>query len=312
MGAMHGRAAPALLLALLGLAAGAVRAEDESAPRPFDCPIRALLTEEDAGLLRAYDGIRRGLEQARLPRVCLERRPEGGAGAAADEPLRRLAAAPPPLLFVLGREAARWLEPLVVDGSLRGVPRVYVDAGWTDGATAWPPEPEVPPPAGVVRGLLGVQRAREILGAAFPGGEAGPFWLSRPGENAAGLARALGVATGAASPRAILDLACGEARRPREEWPPLPVVSDDLQFWRRGAFLLVLPDHELLGRVAADVGRRLLLDPHGGVLRRTVGGMEVRVDLRAASEAGIDLPLPFLAGADVLRHGPRASPEGER
>ena len=40
------------------------------------------------------------------------------------------------------------------------------------------------------------------------------------------------------------------------------------------------------------------------MLRKRMSVPEVRVDLNAAREIGLEFPVPFLAGADVLR-GPR-------
>ena len=83
------------------------------------------------------------------------------------------------------------------------------------------------------------------------------------------------------------------------------LISDDVGHWRRGVPILVVPDYELLGRIAADAGRVLLEEPEPPrVVRRRVSVPQVRVDLYAARALGLDLPVPFLAGADVLR-GPR-------
>ena len=42
-----------------------------------------------------------------------------------------------------------------------------------------------------------------------------------------------------------------------------------------------------------------------------MGVHEVMVDLTAARKQGLDLPVPFLAGADQLRGVPAAAPAGD-
>ena len=87
------------------------------------------------------------------------------------------------------------------------------------------------------------------------------------------------------------------------------LISDDVGHWRRGVPVLIVPDFDLLGRIAADAGRELLETPDPvRVLRRRVAVPELRVDLDAARALGLELPVPFIAGADVLR-GPRRARE---
>jgi hypothetical protein len=294
----------ALFLSLLLLApAPGARGEEE----PFQCPLKALIAEEDAGLLRVYDGIRRGLEQAHLPRVCLERRPE----ELGDQVLERVAAEAPPLLFVLGPEARRWLDAAragPAGQALARVPRVYVDVAWLAGGEVVPAAPALEPPAALVRGVVSAARVREILAEGF--GTAGADLAVRETWIASDASRAvvpwLGVSLGATEDaRAVLDLRLGPRDPEREARlaAGLPIVSDDIALWRRGAALLVLPDHQLLGRVAADVARRVLEAPAESGVSRDVHGIEVRADLGAAAAAGLVLPLSFLAAVDVLRRG---------
>ncbi|MHC5009715.1 MAG: hypothetical protein ACYTG6_02065 [Planctomycetota bacterium] len=317
------------------LCAGPAGAEEES---PIDCPIRALLAEDDAGLRRVYDGIRKGLEQAQLPRVCLDfLAPDDDDDAVLD----RLAADPPPLLFVLGSEASRRLG-----GRLAEVPRVYVDTAWLLGTETRPEEPAPPAPAAVVRGVMSARRLGDLLLGLFPEHpwqeSPMPVHVSWPLGSAADTAGSpgsafredarlelRGLADERGGGRALLHLRLGGGARPaslqqvlaraealvereRERARGLPLISDDLAHWRNGAAVLVLPDHRLLGRVAANAGRELLEDHGRPVLHRTVHGMEVRVDLGAARAQGFEPPLPFLAGADVLRRGaPRRAPSPE-
>ena len=55
-------------LVLLLVLAGGLSAEEETG---VTCDLHALRFEPDARLLKMYDGLRRGLEKARLGRVCL-------------------------------------------------------------------------------------------------------------------------------------------------------------------------------------------------------------------------------------------------
>ncbi|MFV1958567.1 MAG: hypothetical protein ACC662_04045, partial [Planctomycetota bacterium] len=152
------RLRPGLGLVLLLLAPagspGARAGEDEA----FGAPLRAVLFEEDADLLRVYDGIRRGLEHAQLPRVAQEA-PFGAADAKARAAvLARLEANPPPLLFVLGREAA-----LVFEKRLPTVPRVFVDGAWEVNGEGRPPAPKPAAPAAVVRSRIRGSRVAAVL-----------------------------------------------------------------------------------------------------------------------------------------------------
>ena len=116
----------ALLLVLLCLCAGApLAAEEEQAPT---CAIHALLlTPEDGRLWQMYDGVRMGLEVARLPRICVvaadtEAEQEAFQAQLATELERPTPSMPRgPLAFAFGDEAG----DLLVRLSPR-VPRVFV------------------------------------------------------------------------------------------------------------------------------------------------------------------------------------------
>ncbi len=302
-----------LLVAGLGFASPSQGEEEERGAGvegdagPFECPARALVAEDDAGLLRVYDGIRKGLEQAHLPRVCRE--DLDGTG----EVLDRLEKEPPVLLFVIGRVAAQRLGK-----RLTAVPRVYVDTAWDVNGEEFPPAPEPVAPAAVVRSVLKPVHVAEILRELTGGRPAGRLsWeastpaLETLAEDVA-LAAGFRPATGE-EPGVLLHLRFGMGETPaplsglleRARAERRLLLSDDVGHWRRGVPVLLLPDHRLLGRIAADAGRRLLAapDPPRVILER-VAVSELRVDLNAARDLGLDLPVPFLAGADVLR-GPR-------
>ncbi len=321
---LPGLATSGLLAALVLVGAGVrpagVRAQDEG---PFGCPIRAILLEENEILRRVYDGIRKGLEQAQLPRICLEL---ASGPREANKIYERLASSPPPLLFVLGRDAEASLG-----AHFATVPRVYVDTAWLVNGAPLPPDPDVRPPAAIVRGEVSAAHVAEALReldlrSSRP--VARLSWID-PDDALQAVARRLGDAAGFrpafapadGNPQVLLDLGVGAGEHRQKlsrlvtaaEKERVPLVSDDRSAWGRGAAVVVMPDAFLLGRAAAEEGRRLLLEDRTRVLRRTVGAFEVGVDLGAAAREGLDVPLGFLARADMIRRGPaRPSPEGGR
>lgn len=308
------RAAALLVLVMtLGAGAAGVLAKE---PGPLDCPVKALLFEDDEGLRRqVYDGIRAGLEQAKLPRVCRE-------DAASDEEveavLRRLEAEPPPLLFVLGRRSAERLGARLAD-----VPRVFVDLAWDVNGAPLPADPEPRAPAAVVRSVVSAVNMAELLrglGLARKRPRARLTWTDASAEVEAPELR-LGAAAGfvpckkGEKPEVLLHMRLhGNEKAPAlsrllelAERERIPLVSDDLAHWGRGASVVLLPDLFLLGRVAAEEGRRLLSRDEGDetVPQRRVRAYEIRLDLRAAARQGFEPPLAFIARADRLRRGPR-------
>jgi hypothetical protein len=93
------------------------------------------------------------------------------------------------------------------------------------------------------------------------------------------------------------DAVLGEARARR-----IPLLSAERARFRAGAAVVLVPDHALLGRVAADAGRRLLAGEGATEpLRLAVRTTRRWVDLEAADAEGLRPPLTFLAGADLLR-----------
>lgn len=299
-----------LLLLLISTAPPVSGGEPEVGP--LDCPARALVAGDDASYPFVFNGIVKGLEQAHLPRVSRE-----VLDGDADAVLERLAAEPPVVLFVIGRPAAERLG-----GRLAAIPRVYVDTAWTVNDEELPPAPRPEAPAAVVRSVVKPVHVAEVLRDVLGGRPVGR--LSWPADTPAlqaaakDLALAGGFRLAAEEPPAVLlhlRLGLGEEPAPlsalldRARRDHLLLLSDDVGHWRKGVPVLVVPDHRLLGRIAADAARELLTLEEPRVIRRRVAVPEVRVDLYAAKDLGLDLPVPFLAGADVLR-GPR--PAGGR
>jgi hypothetical protein len=195
---------------------------------------------------------------------------------------------------------------------------VYVDAAITTGATEHPPPP-APEGAVVVRALTTAARWGEVVRGLFPRRERPRVrmaWATATDE-AREAARAfakearLEVLLPGEEPDAPVDALLWLAMDVGETLPAAPptgapLLSDDFDHWGAGAVVVLVPDHRLLGRIAADAGRRLLRRAeHEGPERRRLGATELRVDLSAADAAGLEPPLPFLAAADQIRRGPR-------
>jgi hypothetical protein len=294
-----------------------VRAEEPA--QPPACVVPAFVPADDAGLWATYDGVRRGLEEASLPRVCRYPLPEGEDDwEAALAPAR---AAGTPLVFAVGREAA-----LRCARALRAMPEetrplcVYVDTTLVGDAGALPADPDVPLPAAVVRAEVPLRRWRSLVEALLPpAGAAGSARRPRlflPPATEGGTSD--GTVEGLVSEALGADLVPEAEAQALLDWQTLgrrvspaaaarkPVLSSDRGRFGTDACALVVPDHARLGRVAADAGRRLLRDGEGrrSPLRIAVATSEVWIDLDACDRAGFAPPLRYLAGADRLRRGP--------
>jgi hypothetical protein len=279
------------LLCLLGAAGRGSTEED-----PLAAPIRAILLEDDLGLRKVYDGIRKGLELAQLPRVALE--PIEDSEEAFAHYAERIAADPPPLLFAVGRKAC---DRVVAAGI--SSPRVLVDTCVDAGEVEYPAAPSPEGVAVVVRGATPVRRWAEVLrGAGIARAEFA--WEAPPPDPArlAGeaLLASLGLPGGEGA-AALLDLRLGLGERRAMSPAGAIEFSDDIRRHGKGAVVVLAPDHPLLGRRAADAGRRLLAEADGAPRSVRVRVTEVRVDLEAARVAGWEPPLPFVAGADAVR-----------
>ncbi len=291
---------------------GALRAEEGVACRHW-----AVLLAEDAGQHRVYDGLRKGLEAAQLERVCLRDAADAPEAFEALVAWHRARPAPAPLLFAIGGRAASRL----LDAGFQG-PGVVVTTRVEAGGLPLAPPPPLP------AGVLGVRAAlaAEALGAALRGAlslppEAQPAVALAaqaaprlPEEPLARFARAAGlrlVEPGAVpAPRALLHLRLGlgetllpfeQARDLARAIPALLVADDPARFGPAGAGLLLVPDARRLGRTAAEAARRLARGEVPGGEELPVRTLEVWFDLDAARGQGVDPPLAFLAGVDVLR-----------
>ena len=311
--------AAALLAGLVGVTSSSAPAGEPPKTEEAACRVPALIVEEDPGLLAISDGVRRGLEEANLPRICRRRvEPDDTAnwGLAAAE----VAAEKAPFAVVFGRRAAaRWIA---APHSTR-TPTVYVDVATMAAGRPSPPAIEPPVPAAVVRAETPVEKWGKTLRDLLPGrpqlvvriaweaetAEAGA-WRREVAE-AAGLTLRVGVPE-AGGFDAILDVSCGLGETPMPFETSLaeararriPLLSTDRSKFGRGAAVVLVPDHALLGRVAAEAARRLTAGE--GIARplaMSVTSLEVWVDLEAADAEGLKPPLPFLAAADRLRRG---------
>ena len=310
-------------LVVLTLAASGVapaRAGDEP-EQGTACEVPAFFEDDDATFLAAYDGLRRGLEEAQLPRVC-RRKVEGDDAAAWERLARDVSAKGPAFVVVFGRAygaraaAAPFLRP---DGKGR-IPCVYVDVASSVAGTTYPAIAEPAPPAAVVRGEVPFEAVLPALRRLWPAVARPSVSLAWRGESEAAHAwrravAAAGVDTrlaegGTGRNELFLDapLALGESLLPfaetlvRARAASLPVLSLDRGRFGKGAALVVASDAALVGRVAADAARRLR-DGEGAdkALRLSVRSVEVLLDLDAADAQGLAVPLPFVASADRVR-----------
>ncbi len=335
------RLLPLLLVLLLVLpAVGVAVAEDEARTT---CGMYALVDPGDAGMLATYDGLRKGLELAQLPRVC-RHDPAAKTGGVTGF-LERQAAAAAPL-----REAGKTIEPIFAVGdascaavlAARGThPCVMAVARYT---AQRQPLVALPAPArgAVVYADMASERVGQIL-RSFLGKD--PLKALRPRADrqpGAALDRAFGKAASVDVSRGIVEITLSEniggTGKP-EPHPPyvsvvlhlrldpskppasfakalalarehkVPLVSDNPAHFGQGAVVVLVPRHDLLGRAAADAARNLRADSTYAPKPRVVPGMEVWVDLAAAQALGVELPLPFLARADKLRRGRRPAPK---
>jgi len=310
------------LLAVLAASAGASRARAGDEPEQGSaCEVPAFFEDDDATSLAAYDGLRRGLEEAQLPRVC-RRRLEGDDALAWARVARDVSAQGAAFVVVFGRAygaraaAAPFLRP---DGRGR-IPCVYVDVVSSVAGTPHPALPDPAPPAAVVRGeapFEAVLPALRRLWPASPRPTALVAW-SRESEPASAWRRAVSLAgvdtrllaDGGGPGEFVLDapLALGETAfgfaetLARARACRRPVLSFDRARFGKGAALVVASDAALVGRVAADAARRLR-DGDGAerALRVSVRSVEVLLDLDAADAQGLVVPLPFVAAADRVR-----------
>jgi hypothetical protein len=265
--------------ALLVLGAALCRAPSaRGEDNPMEAPIRAILLEDDAGLRKVYDGVRKGLELAQLPRVALDTLKDDPEAFA--EYGKSLVWKQPPLLFLVGRRAGL----RAVEANLPGK-RVFVDVAVSAGGAEYPAAVSPKGTSAVVRGVVPAEKWGEVVRGMFPGRSAYPVRLPWPD------AAQVEAVVAAADLRLLPDTASTR--------PGPVIVTDDLGRWGKGAVVVLATDHRLLGRVAAEAGRRLFEGEPSE--RLTIGATELRVDLDAADAAGVRLPLPFVAAADVVR-----------
>lgn len=304
------------------------------------CDLVALVDPDDAGLLVAYDGLRKGLEIARLPRVCQHVPSEATGGVTGF--LERQAMAAAPL-----REAGKRIDPIFVigDASCAAVeaagtrlPIVMAVHRYTTQRKPLIPLPSVRHRTAVYTDVPVERVASLVRSMLVPEAAAGTrarwntVWVSshegtRPhyldaflrawdgsllfnqdreqGVQPADLRKAQ------PGPWAALLIQVDPLESPPDFQNALrfsrtarvPLVSDNRAHFGLGAVVVIVPRHDLLGKAAADEGRKLRADPTYEPTTRVVPGFEVWVDLAAADAIGFDLPLAFLARADRIKRG---------
>lgn len=309
-----------VLLVLVAGGSGAARGGDDAGSP--DCVHGAVLEPGDAGAHALYEGIRLGLERARWQRVCAEvSRPGEDRAALIVRWRARVEAAQSrgeaaPWLFVVG-------DALTPGGlaALDALPHVVARTGY---AIAGEPLDAALPPAprrGSVRGLAEAAWVGERLRAWC--GRERPRVLWRGSGAAPTVQRFLAAAELDVVPErspghegdgvefdAVLHLRLdGAPRAPFEHALAAaraggaPLVSDDRGRFGDGAALVLVPDHDLIGRVTADVARRLAAGDDDARHERQVAAMRTWIDLEACDRQGLDVPWGLLASTDRLRRG---------
>jgi hypothetical protein len=291
------------LLLLVAAAPPTLAGPEEQAP---GCKHWAVLLPEDAGQMRVYDGIRKGLELAQLERVCLKDLADTEEAFRGFVQEHAALPEPKPLVFVIGR---RTCDHMLTAGFAG--PGVYVSEEWTAEGAMLRDEPPLPAGVGRARAELPVETLGQVLREALRRervvvgleGSGAPGWSAAFTRLCAAARLA---ALDATRPDAVLHLRLG-AMRPigatsPSDGPPSAGcwVSDDVLHYGTGAAFVLCSDHERLGRAAAEVGRRLWRrEPVREPI--VVRGVQVLVDLAACEAQGVNPPLTFLAGVDGLK-----------
>lgn len=318
-----------ILTAVLLLVACVLPARaDEQAPA---CDLPAVRFGTDARLLTIYDGLRRGLEKAHLPRVCMAPVKDDDADVAAFE--RRLVSraetlakegSQAPVAFAFGDRASEHLVRRATS-----VPRVFVVTRYSLRGRPLAPLPEPEGPSAVVYAETRLERVADVL-AQMLETETPRVALAWKDVTDAMTVRLdeITEATGivfttleAGDAEAVLHLRLGIG----EELLPLrdtikaartlgvAVVSDDPARFRLGIVPVVLTTHpELVGRYAAEAARLLVRHPDETLSPRSVVVTRVLVDLKAADATNLSLPLGFLASAFELTRGLKRAGTDER
>ncbi len=232
----------------------------------------------------------------------------------------------PPVVFAFGRKSIARVAAAPFRRGEGRIPCVYVDSAVTVAGSPAPADPTLPVPCAVVRAHVSVEAWGKVVRALLPGRPQPTVLLPWTAETpeakawreAAGAAAGLDLVTrreGVRSVDAFLDVtpALGETVEPfdatlREARAlRIPLLSGDRGRFRAGAAVVLVPDHALLGRVAAEAGRRLANGEGAeSPLRLGIRAARTWVDLDAADAEGLKPPLSFLAAADFLQVGPAA------
>ncbi len=247
-------------------------------PKGVQCGLFAVVAKGDAGARATYDGLRKGLELAHLPRVCMEAPEDVHAFLARVSAKRQLP------VFAIGDGPAERLQQA-------RCPRVVVLERYTVKGKPVRALPEAPGLA-VVYADLQSERVQAVLGDLSSDPDA-PIMEGTYGD------LDLHLRWGRGTPAPYVDA----VKRARSTGKIL--VSDDRGRFGQGAIVTLVPRHDLLGRAAAEVARKLRADPKAKLPPHAIKGFEVWVDLEAADEQGIALPLAFIAKADKLKRGKR-------
>ncbi len=209
------------LLACVAVGAPPARGGDPGSATGCVVPV---FVDDDATLIKAYDGLRLGLEEANLPRAC-RKAPATDDAAGWALAAREARDAGAPFVVALGRGASASVAATAFEGAAGRLPCVYVDLALSLGFAAFPDPPRRPAPFASVRAELPFERLARVVLDLLPGRPTPTAllpWSKVPPDVTALLARAE-AATGvrwstdaSVPPDVILDLPldAGETREP--------------------------------------------------------------------------------------------------
>ena len=275
----------------------------------------------------AYDGVRAGLERARLPRICLdvvdtsEQRNALASRLRTSGNAREAAGRTRFPVFLVGEDTVRELADFAVHE-----PRVAISERYAIGDRLLEPFPNRAPNTAIVFARLDAARVGRVLSLLSSGRSPGALPvhvhtdLGEDRDIATQFLRAAGarlVGPGERPlavlhlrlthrPQAQVDQAFEHALSKSTAWR-VPLIADERERWKQGASIVLMPDYELLGRIAADMGREMTAGKPAPTSPRAVHGLKLWINLAAADRAGLSLPMVLLARADRIRPGTKRS-----
>ncbi len=287
------------------------------------CELSALMLRSSHAWRAAYDGVRAGLERARLPRICLDAVDTPDARTALEKRLRdsgdeRKAHGKSRFpVFLVGNGTVRELSTFA-----SREPRIAIVERYAAGDSLMEPLPTLSADTAIVfarRDAARVGRVLRLL-ASQQSRAAVPVYMDATSASARKQASTFLHAAGARlvgagerplavlhvrltdQPRESVDRSYERAKARATSWR-VPLIADERERWNQGASIVLMPDYELVGRIAANVGRLLTAGNPPPKQPTAVHGLLMWINLAEADRAGLTLPMVLLAQADRIRKG---------